>query len=72
MKAEIDEMGVLTIIAKNKLEAYALDKWWNDNINECTRQFKNEPPRCFSIDTDLPEITLFQRIKLRIQLFLYR
>jgi len=72
MKAEIDEYGVLIISAKNKLESFALKEWEEKNIHQCTGNFKFEPVRCFGINTRVPKITLFHRIKFKIQLFLYR
>ena len=41
MKAEIDNTGILTIIAENDLESYALDKWFEDHlITKCSFDFK--------------------------------
>jgi hypothetical protein len=72
MKAEIDENGILAVSAENKLESFALDQWFNKNINGCTLQFKEEHPRCFVVDNRYPKVTIFQRLKFKIQLFLYR
>jgi hypothetical protein len=72
MKAEINEVGTLIVSAENKIESYALDQWWDNNINGCTLQFKEAQPRCFGVDNRYPKITLFHRLKLRIQLFFYR
>jgi hypothetical protein len=72
MKAEINEHGVLTIYAENKLESFALDQWHKENINGCTLQFKDEHPRCFLTSIRYPKITLFERVIFKIKLFLYR
>jgi len=72
MKAEINKNGVLTVYAENELEKFALEEWYIKNINGCTLAFKEEHPRCFTIDTQYPRITVFERMWLRIRLFLYR
>jgi hypothetical protein len=69
MKAEFSKEGSLIIIAENYTESYALESWHKENINGCTLQFKEENPRCFFIITKRPKITLFERIKKRIQLW---
>jgi hypothetical protein len=73
MKAEIDKEGTLIIRAKNDLESFALESWVEKNINPCTGNFIKEPVnKCFFIDSRVPKINLFHRIKFKIQLFLYR
>jgi hypothetical protein len=71
MKAEIRERGELIIIAQNSTEFYALEKWFESNINPCTLEFEKNHKSIY-YDFYKPKITLFHRIKLRIQLFLYR
>ena len=72
MKAEISEEGYLIVIAEDNTEAYALDSWYTKNIDGCSLRFRDEYPKCFYIDTRIPKITLFKRIKFRIQLFFCR
>jgi hypothetical protein len=72
MKAEIDEFGILTVYAENKIESFALSQWHEKNINGCTLSFKEDNPRCFFIDTRYPKITIFKRLMFKIKLFLYR
>lgn len=72
MKAEIQADGTLVIISQNELEYYALEQWQKENINPCTLQFKNKSGQYLYFATESKKITLFQRIKLKIQLFLYR
>ena len=72
MKAELNEFGVLMVIAENKLETFALNEWHKKNINGCTLAFKEESPRCFFIESEYPKITIFQRTWHKIRLFLYR
>lgn len=72
MKAEFNKEGSLIVSAENYTESYALKAWEKENINGCTLQFKEEQPRCFFIITSIPQLTLFRRIKRKIQLFFYR
>lgn len=72
MKAKLDKEGTLIIRATTHLESYALDTWIQNRINGCTGNFKEGSARYFFVDTRVPKITLFHRIKLRIQLFFYR
>ena len=72
MKAEISKDGTLLVKAENDLESFALNKWYEENIDGCTLKFKSDSPRCFYIDSDYPRITLFHRIWFKIQLFLYK
>ena len=72
MKATIGANGVLYIKAQNQLECYALQQWVETNIDGCTLQLKYPELVLLNIDTHIPKITLFRRIKLRIQLFLYK
>jgi len=72
MKAEINEHGVLEVIAENHLESYALDVWWKTNMNGCTGTFKEDMNRCFGICTVIPKITIFKRLVFRIKYFLYK
>lgn len=71
MKAEIRENGELIVIAQNSTELYALEKWFESNMDLCTLEFK-ENHKVLYYDFYKRKITLFHRIKLRIQLFLYR
>jgi hypothetical protein len=71
MKAEIREGGELIIIAQNSTELYALDKWFEKNIDSCTLEFKAKHDMLY-IDYVKHKITLFHRIWLQIQLFFYR
>lgn len=34
--------GILEIYPKSKTEDYALQKWYEDNVNSCTRATKGE------------------------------
>lgn len=74
MKAEINEDGQLIITAQNGAESYAMDYWAEQNTDPCTGKFICDKP--YSVFLLYPyqkkKITLFHRIKLKIQLFLYR
>ncbi len=72
MKTEIGKNGVLYIKAQNNTEAYALDNWQQNNICDCTGELNHPEMHLLQIDSNLPKITLFKRIKLKIQLFFYR
>jgi hypothetical protein len=70
MKAEFTPAGSLLVIAENHTESYALNKWYEENIDGCTLQFKAENPRCFWIITKPPKDKLLHIIKHKIELFL--
>ncbi len=74
MKAEIDEDGTLIIMANKGVESFALNEWYKKNINPCTGGFICDKP--YNAMLVLPfqkkPITLFHRIWLKIQSFLYR
>ena len=74
MKAEINNEGTLIITAENSTESFALDSWTDKNTSPCTGHFICDRP--YNVFQLYPyrkkEITLFHRIKLRLQLFLYR
>jgi hypothetical protein len=72
MKAKINKEGVLYVIAENDTESFALNQWDNINRNGCTGNFNKENTFNILQICQVPKITLFRRIKLKIQLFLYR
>ena len=73
MKVEIIK-GTLIVKAQNELESFALDCWAEKNTNPCDGHFIcNEPYEALQLHPyQKKKITLFHRIKLKIQLFLYR
>lgn len=67
MKAEISK-GDLFITPKNNIEEDVLTEWFEKYYNGCTGIVTTKS----IYQKPLPKITLFKRIKFKIQLFLYR
>lgn len=70
MKTSLSEKGELIISAENKLEAFALQSWIDQNIIVCNGNFKEGRSRYFNIDVRiLNKETLIQKLKRKIQVF---
>ena len=66
MKAEIDQ-GVIIFTAENKTELYALEKWFKENMDQCTGIISK--PQLLWYNTRVKDVESFiEKIKNRIRL----
>jgi hypothetical protein len=74
MKATINENGTLIVMAENEIESFAMNEWVNKNTNPCDGQFicKYYYDALQLCPYREKHITLFHRIWIKVQLFLYR
>ena len=74
MKAEINENGILIIKVESEIESYALQKWWQENVNGCTGTLKDDIKlyKIMDVYCERPKVRFHKTLWLKFRLWLYR